>query len=250
MDKDLIIHYFLKDPTLHQLNARLVNTNQANIISIIEMISQKLGIDVDVDVLAVKEGGLKDILNVKITKRDIFVGAGSVVVTFLVNVMSNFLTQDTELNALQKEYYKAQIEQAKLNSQVCEKTNKELDGLKQRIDNLETTETSVKIKRKRSAIYTQMNDNMQITSFAMEEFITKHAPPFSKGRMCIFLPLFIIALVFLALLTYVTFHYSFNKYIRIAEVITFSLLILLLLCTFTFNPGAVFLNDSITKLNM
>lgn len=29
MNKDLIIHYFLNDPTLHQLNARLVNTNQA-----------------------------------------------------------------------------------------------------------------------------------------------------------------------------------------------------------------------------
>ena len=85
--------------------------------------------------------------------------------------------------------------------------------------------------------------------FDMEEFITKHAPPFSKGRMCIFLPLFIIALVFLSLLMYVTFHYSFNKYIRIAEVITFSLLILLLLCTFTFNPGAVFINDSIANLN-
>lgn len=39
MDKDLIIHYFLKDPTLHQLNARLVNTNQANIISSINLTS-------------------------------------------------------------------------------------------------------------------------------------------------------------------------------------------------------------------
>ena len=39
-------------------SARLVNSNQANIISIIEMISQELGIDVDVDILAVREGGL------------------------------------------------------------------------------------------------------------------------------------------------------------------------------------------------
>ena len=170
MNKDLIIHYFLNDPTLHQLNARLVNTNQANIISIIEMISQELGIEVDIAVLAVKEGGLKDILNIKITKRDVFVGVGSFVVAILVNVISNLLTQDTELNALQKEYYKTQIEQAKLNSQICEKTNKELEKLKQRIDNLETSETSLKIKRKRSIIYTQMNDNNQITSFAVEEY--------------------------------------------------------------------------------
>ena len=54
MDKDLIIHYFLKDPTLHQLNARLVNTNQANIISIIEMLSSELGIEIDIDVIAKK----------------------------------------------------------------------------------------------------------------------------------------------------------------------------------------------------
>lgn len=172
METDLIIHYFLKDSTLHQLNARLVNTNQANIISIIEMISQELGIEIDIDVLAAKEGGLKDILNIKITKRDIFVGTGSAVVAILVNVISNFLTQDTELNTLQKEYYKTQIEQAKLNSQVCEKTSKELEKLKQRIDDLETSETVLKIKRKRSVIYTQMNDNTQITSFAIEESTT------------------------------------------------------------------------------
>ena len=65
MDKDLIIHYFLQNPTLHQLNARLVNNNQANIISIIDMISAELGIGIDIDVLAPKEGGLRDILRLK-----------------------------------------------------------------------------------------------------------------------------------------------------------------------------------------
>ena len=89
-----------------------------------------------------------------------------------MNVVSNFLTQDTELTALQKEYYKARLEEIKQNKQLNEKQQKEIEKLKQRIDDLETTETSIKIKRKRSAIYTQMNDNTQITSFALEEYIT------------------------------------------------------------------------------
>lgn len=172
MNKDLIIHYFLQDPMLHQLNARLVNNNQANIISIIEMISTELGIDIDIDVLAAQKGGLRDILSIKVTKRDILVGVGGAVVAILVNVVSNFLTQDTELTALQKEYYKARLEEIKQNKQLNEKQQKEIEKLKQRIDDLETTETSIKIKRKRSAIYTQMNDNTQITSFALEEYIT------------------------------------------------------------------------------
>ena len=50
---------------MHQLNARLVNNNQANIISIIDMISAELGIGIDIDVLAPKEGGLRDILRLK-----------------------------------------------------------------------------------------------------------------------------------------------------------------------------------------
>lgn len=177
MDKDLIIHYFLKDPTLHQLNARLVNNNQANIISIIEMISLELGIEIDIDVLATKEGGLKDILRLKPkTTADRWIVSVAILAVFIpifVALIVHFLTHDEELSDLQKEYYKAKLEEIKQNEQINEKHQKEIDKLKQRIDNLETTETSVKIKRKRSAIYTQMNDNTQITSFAMEEYTTE-----------------------------------------------------------------------------
>ena len=177
MDKDLVIHYFLKDPTLHQLNARLVNTNQANIISIIEMISQELEIDIDIDVLATKEGGLKDILRLKPkTTADRWIVSVAFLAVFIpifVALIVHFLTHDGELTDLQKEYYKAKLEEIKKDKQVDEKQQKEIDKLKQRIDNIETTETSVKIKRKRSVIYAQMNDNTQITSFAMEEYITE-----------------------------------------------------------------------------
>ncbi len=172
MYKDLIIHYFLQNPTLHQLNARLVNNNQANIISIIDMISAELGIGIDIDVLAAKEGGLRDILRLKQkTTADRWVmGAGAIILTILSNIVSDFLTQDNELTQLQKEYYEAGLEEIKQNNQVSEKQQLEIDALKQRIDNLENTDTAIKIKRKRSAIYTQMNDNNQITSFAMEEY--------------------------------------------------------------------------------
>lgn len=176
MDKDLIIHYFLQDPRLHQLNARLVNNNQANIISIIEMISTELGIGIDIDVLATKEGGLRDILRLKPkTTADRWIVSAAifaVILPTLVGLVVHFLTQDGELTTLQKEYYKARLEEIKQDKQINEKQQKEIDKLKQRIDNLETTETTVKIKRKRSVIYTQMNDNTQITSFAMEEYIT------------------------------------------------------------------------------
>ena len=172
MDKDLIIHYFLQNPTLHQLNARLVNSNQANIISIIELISAELGFEVDIDVLASKEGGLKDILRLKPkTTADRWVmGACAIILTILSNIVSDFLTQDKELTQLQKEYYKARLEKIKQNEQVSEKQQHEIDKIKQRIDNLESTDTAIKIKRKRSVIYTQMNDNSQIISFAMEEY--------------------------------------------------------------------------------
>lgn len=176
MDKDLIIHYFLQNPTLHQLNARLVNNNQANIISIIDLISAELGIEIDIDVLATKEGGLRDILRLKPkTTADRWIVSAvffAVILPILVSLIVHFLTQDRELTTLQKEYYKAKLEEIKQDNQINVKQQKEIDKLKQRIDDLETTETAVKIKRKRSAIYTQMNDNTQITSFALEEYIT------------------------------------------------------------------------------
>ena len=176
MDKDLIIHYFLQNPTLHQLNARLVNNNQANIISIIDMISAELGIGIDIDVLAPKEGGLRDILRLKPkTTADRWIVSAAffaVILPILVSLIVRFLTQDKELTTLQKEYYKAKLEEIKQDKQINETQQKEIDKLKQRVDNLETTETAVKIKRKRSAIYIQMNDNTQITSFALEEYIT------------------------------------------------------------------------------
>lgn len=174
MCKDVAIHYFLKDPALHQLNARLVNNNQANIISIIELISTELGIEIDIDVLATREGGLKDILRLKPkTAADrwivsiIFI---PIVLQIFVDIIVAFLTQDKELNELQKEYYKAKLEEIKQNKQVDEKQQVEIDKLKQHIDNLKNSDTAAKIKRKRSAIYTQMNDNNQIISFAMEEY--------------------------------------------------------------------------------
>ena len=174
MDKNLIIHYYLDNPSQHYLNAKLVNTNQANIIAILEAFAKELGLDVDIDILAAQEGGFKDVIRLqpKTTMDRWVAGIAAIVLTILVDLFIHFLTQDIEKDNLEKEYYKMQIEEKKKENQLTEKQAKEIEELKFKVANIENSLSDIKLKQKRSIIFQQMDANNNIVSFALEEEIS------------------------------------------------------------------------------
>lgn len=171
MSSDLIIHYYLNDPNLHQINAKLANKNQAIIIDIIEDFAIQLGIAIELDVVASKEGGFKDILRLKPkTTTDRWISGLTllVLIPFLLQITGKFLTQDSELDTLQKEYYKAKLEQIKQEDSLNEEQIKEIDQLMCCADRLDIGKTDIKIKEKRSTVYKQLNDDKNVSSIAIE----------------------------------------------------------------------------------
>lgn len=58
LDNELTIHYHIRDG-LHIMDAKIHNISEANILSIIEIVSETLGLNIHIDILARNEGGKK-----------------------------------------------------------------------------------------------------------------------------------------------------------------------------------------------
>lgn len=105
----LELHYYLVDNS-HQMDAFVLHKCEGEILKIIKQIGHYLQIDLDPQVEARAEGGLKDILSF-VKGHPILLAIASGV---LINVLSDFATIDRELINLQKENLRLEKEQKQL----------------------------------------------------------------------------------------------------------------------------------------
>lgn len=184
MSDSIVVHYGLINE-LHQMDAKIFNSNEANIISIIENIANFFDFSIDIDVAIREEGGIKDVLKLKpkTTFDRWCIALGGIIGTALIeNIISNTLnkfltngnTVTSECLKEQSEIAKKQLEIAEKQLEVSEKSNtlkeveiNKIDELKEKIENIHNVDVS-DLEKKRSHIYKNMNKNEKIEYFSIE----------------------------------------------------------------------------------
>lgn len=161
-----VIHYYLNNPDLHQLDAKLFNSNEAIIISIIELISKTLDVKLDIKISARQEGGVEDNIIIKVLSNPFISSCLSGIISGLFVV---FLTQDKELTNLQKEALREQINFYKQQNQDNLEIKKYLTNISNKLDLFSNINTCNEIKKKQNNIYKPMSYNEDIRSFAIEK---------------------------------------------------------------------------------
>lgn len=161
-----VVHYYLNNPDLHQLDAKLFNSNEAIIISIIELISKTLDVKLDIKISARQEGGVVDNIIIKVLSNPFISNCISTIISGLFVV---FLTQDKELTNLQKEALREQINYYKRQNQDNLEIKNPLTTISNKLDLFTDVNTSNEIKKKQNSIYKSMSCNEDIRSFAIEK---------------------------------------------------------------------------------
>lgn len=196
LDNELTIHYHIKDG-LHIMDAKVHNISEANILSIIEIVSETLGLNIHIDILARNEGGIKDIILFRPqTAKDklLFTSIyAPFFVSFIIFLISYFLTKNPELEELQILAYKAQIDALSIQEQqMIEKDEKDkqvLDLLKkidEKLPDLNKGEVVRKIRRKQSTIYKQLNEDKNVTAFSIEKVSNEEIIEVGRVNKCEF----------------------------------------------------------------
>ena len=108
-NKKIEIHYFFNNEQQHFMDAVVKNKCEHEILEIIKQIGVILDFEIDVESYAFKEGGLREWFSIK-AKSKTFTVLETIIITVLINVISNKLTTDNELVELQKKYYRQQIQ--------------------------------------------------------------------------------------------------------------------------------------------
>ena len=193
LDNELTIHYHIRDG-LHIMDAKIHNISEANILSIIEIVSETLGLNIHIDILARNEGGIKDIILFRAKDKLLFTSIyAPFFVSFIISLISYFLTKNPELEELQIQAYKAQIDALAIQEQQAiekdEKDKQVLDLLKkidEKLPELNKGEVVRKIRRKQSTIYKQLNEDKNVTAFSIEKVSNEEIIEVGRVNKCEF----------------------------------------------------------------
>jgi hypothetical protein len=124
------IHYWLKDDS-HQMDAYVRNYCEAELLRIVNELRNIFGVSIQIETLAYEEGGLREIWK--------FASKNKYIMGLITGVFLNFLTvqinKDRELDNLQKEKLRLEIQEKRLQIKGLENTqNKTLsDSEKEKI---------------------------------------------------------------------------------------------------------------------
>lgn len=112
----LELHFFFDDES-HFMDAFIRNKCESELLAVTKELAELLDVQIELDSEALVEGGLVDFLKVRVKNHPLL---ASLFIGILINVISNYLNTDRELTALQKEYYRQQIESFKRSSEASD----------------------------------------------------------------------------------------------------------------------------------
>lgn len=145
--KKIELHYFFPDES-HSMNALIRNSCEAEFLAVAIEVSSILGIPLEIESEALKEGGLKEVWKA--------LGENSAQIALLISSLALIWTivphRDQELNNLQKEDTRLSIEERKLS---IEKLKKEIA---ENIVSEESIQTVVKLASKNYKIVTRKSN--------------------------------------------------------------------------------------------
>ncbi|CAM8624266.1 hypothetical protein MCEZEM1_02962 [Comamonadaceae bacterium] len=175
----LELHYFLRDDA-HSMNALLRNKCEAEALAAFTHIAQQLGVSVELESTAFREGGLREIWT--------FLGSSNSQLTLLlaviVLVFSRIPVSDAEMDALNKEVLKLTIEEKKLNIQKLKREIGKGEISEGAADDVSRyLDGDVKVATRRSNFYRQLLTNDRVTALSLGEIPEGEVKPVVEHRV-------------------------------------------------------------------
>lgn len=172
------LHYYLKED-VHSMDAFVKNKAEAEVLKIFKEVSSILDLDLDFEVEALGEGGIKEffkILNKKKNRKKIRKALGYlgvILTTVITTKLSDMTTSDSELDDLTKDKLKLEIK--KLQQELDEEDNKNNQSVI--IQNITVLLlNSDKVKFHRSKFYSQLIEEQKIEKLSVTELNGKYEP--------------------------------------------------------------------------
>ena len=159
----LELHYYLKDES-HTMDAFVRNKCEAEILAIIEEVSNVLGFQVHIETSAYSEGGLREIWQILGRNNNQL----TLVLTIVIIILSRIPIPDSELDDLKKQEAKLSIEEKKLS---IEKLKNELQTGKIKKETAEAASNSMngnlKVAARKSNFYKNLADYEKVTGVGL-----------------------------------------------------------------------------------
>lgn len=175
----LELHYFLRDD-VHSMNAHVRNKCEAEALAAFTHIAQQLGVSVELESTAFREGGLREIWT--------FLGSSNPQLTLLlaviVLVFSRIPVSDLEMDELNKDVQKLTIEEKRLNIQKLKREIGKSEIAKISADEVARyLDGDVKVATRRSNFYRQLLTHDRVTALSLGEIPEGHLNPLIEHRV-------------------------------------------------------------------
>lgn len=103
------LHYFFSDES-HTMDAVIRNKCEHEFLEIVKHVSSLFNVEFEIESEAYSEGGLREWWSLTVKKNPTL---AAIIIGVLINVLSNYITTDRELNELQKQELRLSIEKLK-----------------------------------------------------------------------------------------------------------------------------------------
>lgn len=158
--RKLEIHYALNDET-HSMDAYIRNKCEHELLMLIKHIGEIYDIELDIESEAYQEGGVIERLKINIKK---YPTLAAIFIGVLINVISNHVTTDRELNDLQKQHLRLSIE--KLKKELKEEGSVNTEQTTEHVDEASALlNNDTKVQKHKSNFYLQLNTYHKVSSF-------------------------------------------------------------------------------------
>lgn len=167
LKNQLELHYYLANKNAHSINSFDLNKCEYHFLQIVKEVSDLLGLDIDVESQAIKEGGIVEIKNFLSRTKPYMI---NFFLSILGGLLVYYLTTDRELKVLQKQELILAIEEHKLQiSKLKEET--QLGTINDKVihDTIEVLSNDSSIKRQKSNYYKVIQSNHNITDVSFTQ---------------------------------------------------------------------------------
>lgn len=168
----LELHYYF-DNTSHSMDAFLRNKCEAEVLAVFQEIADTLGIQIAVESVAHREGGLKEIWQFLGKNKDQL----TLLIAIIVLILSRFPPSNSELDKLTKEVTRLTIEEKMLN---IEKLKRELRSGSLQSNAVESASSvidgSLKVATRKSNFYKNLIGYKRVTGIGLTP-LTKDSIP-------------------------------------------------------------------------
>lgn len=174
------LHYFLENDG-HSMNAFARNKAELELLRLLDYMSKTLSLDLTFETEALEEGGIKEFIKAVKHKKNtnlliILAYFGGIFTDVLTGVITDFVTKDAELEMLEKEEKKLNIEKIKLEIEKLKTTDVESEKIDsvQNIRNFFLLDGKTKVLK--SNFYSFLNDENKLTKISTLELDHDNSP--------------------------------------------------------------------------